>query len=275
VLAGIDAWIAAKPQSAHARVARANYHFATAWRRRGTNYIRNTPPERIQGMIESGTRAIEDAVAALQIDSTHLIAYDIAIGVSQLAGRHDEASRLMQRGLSIHRGSFILYQAFMAMLWPRWGGSEQAMLQLAARAAQDADLNPRLATLRGAVFRSRAYDSTLAGNHTGAVRELNKALGYGYERIYIAARGKEYYRLGAYEYAFNDLRTAVMERSQDADILEFYGRTLIELAPRARAAIRPTILARAVEVLSLAAYLEPDNADARAALARAQQMSRS
>jgi hypothetical protein len=79
LLANIDAWIAAKPRSAHARVARANYHFATAWRRRGRRYIRDTPPENIRAMREYAERAVDDVVAALQLDSTHLEAYTIAM----------------------------------------------------------------------------------------------------------------------------------------------------------------------------------------------------
>ena len=35
LLAHIDAWVAARPSSAHARVARARYRLAEAWRRRG------------------------------------------------------------------------------------------------------------------------------------------------------------------------------------------------------------------------------------------------
>src|SRR5690349_10122220 len=48
LLEHLDAWIAARPRSAHARVARATYHFATAWRRRGKAYIRDTPAENIK-----------------------------------------------------------------------------------------------------------------------------------------------------------------------------------------------------------------------------------
>lgn len=273
VLAGINAWMEAKPRSAHARVAAASHHFATAWRRRGTDYLRNTPPESIQGMIEFATSAIEDAVTALQLDSTHLVAYEIAIGVTRLAGRHEEAARLLGRGLSIHRGSYALHRSFMLMLWPRWGGTEELMVEFGKRASQDAGTNPRLVTLLGAVYENRANDSTLAGNHAGAVRELNKAMAYGPERSYMRARGKAYFRLGAYEYAFNDLRAAMMERSQDTEVLEYYGRTLVELASRARPAIRPTVLARATEVLRLAVYLDPANPRSRAALGRAQQMA--
>ena len=273
IFAGINAWMEAKPRSAHARAAAANHHFATAWRRRGNDYIRNTPPDSIKGMIEYATFAIEDAVAALQLDSTHLVAYGVAIGVTRLAGRHDDAARLLARGLAIHRGSYALHRAFILMLWPRWGGTEELMVEHGKRAAQDASVNPRLVTLLGAVYENRANDSTLAGNYAGAVRELNKALAYGPEHAYLRDRGEAYFRLGAYEYAFNDLRAAMMERSQDAEVLDYYGRTLVELAARARPAIRPTILARATEVLRLAVYLDPANPRSRAALGRAQQMA--
>src|SRR5687768_14974045 len=269
----INAWMEARPRSAHARVAAANHHFATAWRRRGRGTIAATPPETLQVMMEFATHAIEDVVAALQLDSTHLVAYEIAIGVTRLAGRHEDAARLLNRGLTIHRGSYSLRRAFMLMLWPRWGGSEQLMIDLGTQASRDAGYNARLTTLLGAVYENRANDSTLALNHAGAVRELNKAMAYGPEPEYIRDRGIAYFRLNAYEYAFNDLRTAMMERSQDTEVLEYYGRTLVELAGRARPAIRPTILARATEVLRLAVYLDPANTRSRAALGRAQQMA--
>ena len=273
LLANLDAWIAARPRSAHARVARARYHFSAAWRRRGNAYIRDTPPENIRTMEESATLAIRDIVAGLQADSTHLEAYSIGIGVMQLAGGHDGAFQLMARGLSIHPGSYTLPRSFILMLWPRWGGTEQLIVDFANRAVQDSARNPRLVTLLGAVYENRANDSLLAGNEAGAVRELNKALAYGPERIYLARRGRMYFRLGAYEYAFKDLRAAMMERSQDKEILEYYGRTLVELAARSRTAIRPTILARAREVLELAVYLDPSNQRVRNALDRARRMT--
>ena len=273
LLASIDAWIAARPRSAHARVARANYHFATAWRRRGQAYVVDTPAENLAGMREFSEKALVDVNAALERDSTHLIAYQVLIGVTQLFGQHDVASRALVRGVSFHRGSYVLYRGFVAMLWPRWGGSEDVMIKFGDRAAGDAGDNPRLATLRGAVHESRAYDSTLAGNHAGAVRELNKALAFGPELHYLVDRGRAYFRLGAYQYAFNDLRLAVMEQSQNREALEFYGRTLVEIAVAARPAIRPTILDRAIETLTLAAYLEPANAAVKTALDRARELA--
>ncbi len=64
-----------------------------------------------------------------------------------------------------------------------------------------------------------------------------------------------------------------MERSQDRVVLDFYGRTLVILATRAPAALRPTVLARAIEVLALASYLDPANVRVRTALARAREMA--
>ena len=275
LLANLDAWITARPGSAHARVARASYLFDAAWRRRGTAYIADTPEENIRGMVELAQRAILDVVAALQIDSTHLVAYEVAIGVTKLAGSHELATQLLTRGLTVHRGSYALRRAFMTMLWPRWGGSEDAMIAFAEQAARDSAVNPRLATLRGAVYENRANDSSLARNYAGAVRELNKAVAFGPEHTYVRARGEAYFRLGAYEYAFGDLRFALIERSQDRITLEYYGRTLVELAGRARQQIRPTVLARAIEVLELAAYLDPSNTRVRAALTRARDMAAS
>ena len=273
LLESIDAWIAAHPRSAHAYAARAHYHFATAWRRRGNDYIRNTPPENLRGMEEFSRKAIADVTAALERDTTHFGAYEILVGVTQLFGEHRFAYEALQRALKIYRGSYRLHAAFVHMLWPRWGGTEELITSYSDRAAEDASINPRLVTLRGAVHETRANDSSLAGNEAGAVRELNKALAFGPERAYLFRRGRAYFRLGAYEYAFHDLRTVIIEQSQHPEALEYYGRTLIELATRARPAIRPTILARAIESLTLAAYLAPSNTRIAPALARARRMA--
>ena len=273
LLTAIDAWITARPRSAHARVARAQYLFAAAWRRRGTGTIADTPEENLQGMNDFSKRAITDVTGALDRDSTHLVAYEILIDITQLSGQHEVAYQALRRALSMHPGSYRLHSSFLHMLWPRWGGTEQALIDFSQRAAQEERINPRLATLRGAVHENRANDSSLAGNEAGAVREMNKALAFGPERTYLLRRGKAYFRLGAYEYAFNDLRTAVLEQSQSGDALEYYGRTLVELATRARPLIRPVILDRAIENLTLAAYLAPGNTRVTAALARARQLA--
>jgi len=176
-------------------------------------------------------------------------------------------------GAEHHPGSFGLPRSFILSLWPRWGGTESLMTMVAEAAVEDSAVNPRLVTLRGAIYENRANDSSLARNYAGAVRELNKALGFGPERTYLAARGEAYFRLGAYEYAFLDLRKAMMERSQDAEVLDLYGRTLVELASRARMPVRRTILDRATEVLTLGAYIDPSRQTTRAALMRARQMA--
>jgi tetratricopeptide (TPR) repeat protein len=232
ILAGLSEWIAARPRSAHARVARAHYHFATAWRRRGKRYIRDTPQENLRGMMQFAKLAQDDLLGALALDETHLEAYAQAIALMQLAGSHRGALALMAKGSEHHPGSYTLARSFILSLWPRWGGAESLMEMVANAAVEDSAINPRLVTLRGAVFENRANDSSLADNYAGAVRELNKALGFGPERTYLAARGEAYFRLGAYEYAFLDLRKAMMERSQDARVLDLYGRTLVELAAR-------------------------------------------
>jgi len=273
LLESLDAWVAARPRSAHALVARATYHVATARRRRGNAAVRDVPPEGLEAMQEFSKRAIDDLTAAVQRDSTHLVAYETMIGATQLAGARDAATQALTRGLAMHRGSFNLYHAFVLTLWPRWGGSEQAMADFGERAARDSASNPRLVTLRGAVYQSRAYDSTLAGNYAGAVRELNRAVGFGPERTYLRDRGEAYFRLAAYEYAFNDLRAAMIESSQDSEVLSFYGRTLVELAARVSPATRPKVLDRALETLALATYLAPTDAAARAALDRARRMA--
>ncbi len=265
LLAGIDAWIEARPQSADAIVARAAYNLAAAWRARGYKYIRDTPESRLRGMGDRLDLTVRDARAALAIDSTHLIAYDILLEVIQLGGSPEIGVQILQRGLAVHPASYLLRASFMQSLKPRWGGSYELMRAFADASVKDSARNPRMVTLRGEALQEQAFtliaplpeDSLIRPDHRAAIDSLTRALEYGPAQDVFLERGEAYSALGDHVRAFLDYREALILNPQSHQILAAYGNTLVQIAHRTSRPIRGSMLDRAAEALALAVYLDP------------------
>lgn len=265
LLSNINAWIEARPQSADAIVARATYNLAAAWRTRGFKYVKDTPESRMRGMGARLELTVEDARAALAIDSTHLIAYDILLEVIQLGGAHGIGVQILQRGLAVHPASYLLRASFMETLKPRWGGSYELMQAFAEASAKDSARNPRMVTLRGSALQEQAFtlivplpeDSLRPRDPRSAIDSLTRALEYGPAHDVFLDRGEAYSRLGDHVRAFLDYREALILNPQRTEILAAYGNALIQIASRTTRPIRGSMIDRAAEALALAVYLDP------------------
>ena len=265
LLSNINTWIETRPGSADALVARATYNLAAAWRTRGYKYVRDTPESRLRGMGARLELTVEDARAALAIDSTHLIAYDILLEVIQLGGAHGIGVQILQRGLAVHPASYLLRASFMETLKPRWGGSYELMGAFAEASAKDSARNPRMVTLRGSALQEQAFtliaplpeDSLLPRDYRSAIDSLTRALEYGPAHDVFLDRGEAYSRLGDHVRAFLDYRQALILNPQRTEILAAYGNTLVHIASRTTRPIRGSMIDRAAEALALAVYLDP------------------
>lgn len=265
LLANLNAWIAARPRSADAIVARATYNLAAAWRARGYAYIKDTREARLRRMGDKLELTVKDASAALAIDSTHLVAYDLLLEVIQLGGSHEIGVQILQRGLAVHPASYLLRASFMQSLKPRWGGSYELMRVFAEASVKDSARNPRMVTLRGEALQEQAYtlitplpeDSLLRPDHRAAIDSLTRALEYGPAQDVFLDRGEAYLALGDHVRAFLDYREALILNPQSAEILAAYGNTLLQIAHRTSRPIRGSMLDRAAEALALAVYLAP------------------
>lgn len=219
----LNAWVAASPASSHALAARATYLLARAWQRRGTNYIRETTGAAIRAMNELAAQSAQDAMAALQRDSTNLVGYGELIDVLQLSGDTEGASGVYQAGQRHFRGSYYLADTFMNLLEPRWGGSFEQMDRFASQVASDSGFNPRLATLLGSSEAERARQADGDEDYTGMLAHINNAFQYGPEIDYYLTRGDAYNHLGNYGRAIEDINTALSVTPQNPRALQLHG----------------------------------------------------
>lgn len=137
------AWRAAAPKSAFARVALGHVLAGRGWNARGTDYAQKTPAENLKRMSGYFVEAAKEYTVALEGTSRLLPACEglMAIGRQSSDELQTHAS---ERCLYIDPTSYYVVDELMNAAEPRWGGSEEAMKNVAAYAQEKAAVNPVL-----------------------------------------------------------------------------------------------------------------------------------
>ncbi|MGP4846054.1 hypothetical protein ACTXGQ_18130 [Marinobacter sp. 1Y8] len=140
----MDAWIAAKPTSASARLLRANYLMHQGLRSRGEAFISQTSPEQLEGMRQyfRESRADLETVKALAPQSAY--PYAIGLEMAMRSGGKTPADKTFQAGIERDPKLVWLYATNLMRLAPKWGGSEQARDAFVRSIRQQYDQYPRL-----------------------------------------------------------------------------------------------------------------------------------
>lgn len=178
----LDQWVGNHPQSFPARMARAlyNYQMARAWR--GRAYIGRTHPARLDLMEEYLKKASRDLEAAVTLTQKPLLAYGVMIGMARYIGAREVARDLLDRAAKTDQYATGPYMAYAMLLLPRWGGSYDALANLAREAG--AVSHPKmtwLAAYIGSVAMADKADRLWSdGDLTGAMR--------GYQEAVLASR---------------------------------------------------------------------------------------
>lgn len=126
-----DKWVAAFPRSYSARLARGAHFFAMGKAWRGHGSIQSTHPARIELMNDYLRRADKDLRDALALTDKPIHAYQRLIEIARYIGARDAAYEYLVRAAKTDPYATGPYQAFAALLRPRWGGSYEAMAALA------------------------------------------------------------------------------------------------------------------------------------------------
>lgn len=258
----MDEWVARHPRSAHARLARSGHHAARAWKARGTDWIGGTTEEQIRGMRAAAAVAAEDLRAGQQLEPTHFVGFTMRIDLMRMAGTAPEARAALDAGLRQYPASYLIRDAYMAELEPRWGGSLGEMRRFGRESARLKAQNPRLAALEGAVHAYQAAQHARSDRYADAIREYDRAIAFGPEADFLRGRGRTWLRAGDFVRAHADLEAALQQRPHGPEGLELHGRALYGIARQLPPAIQLTALRRAEADFRLLAQVEPGSAEA-------------
>ena len=213
------------------------------------------------------TRALSDLDSALRRAPCSVVAYEGYMDIAPYAGDTGMSRDAMDQALLIQPYSFLAREGHMLNLRPRWGGSYEAMEELAQGADSLVNRNPRLRSLHGFVAYDQA-DLAIRSKDTPRALELyEQALSFGDLWRFRLKRGQLYHWIGREEDALADLQHAQVQRPQHAELLDRLASTKYELGRRADGPEAHRLFYETYGDESLAVLLDPAEEDYQESMA--------
>jgi len=254
---GLDAWIAATPDSFAPWVARGAHRFALGFAERGEKFAAETDPDNFKGMEEAFALAFDDFEHAIRLKPRLMPARCDEIHIAYVGSRHKaELSAMFQRAFEICPGCFVQRATQQIALEPRWGGGYATMA--AAAKAADRRLNPRFDQLPGYAMIDRAKVLARDHDYKGALAFAQTAVALGDNADFLLSLAQNLSSLDDTAGSLKAISRALELRPQRTDLLLF--RTYLY----ARSEIRN--YEAAYGDLLLVLRLDPANPDARGRL---------
>ncbi|GGY31451.1 hypothetical protein GCM10011297_00180 [Bacterioplanes sanyensis] len=221
----LAAWIRHSPAHYQPYLARLHSLYHQAFAARGHATSAETSSQQMQRMEHWLTLAEPDIERILQRNPQALPAYTAGVWIYKLMGRDDDSQALFQRGVARLPASEALYRRYLRTLRPRWGGSYQAMLNLAQQANEQAHLNPRLELVAGEIVADMMNRQLLDRQYRQALQASSET---GFEEhLILRYTGRAHHHLGQYDQAVDWL-----QRSVDANPYDNVSRRYLAQAHR-------------------------------------------
>ena len=215
-------WIAAKPRSHRALIARGMYRRNLGWVFRGDAVYSRLPKRRIDQMIRLFKVAEQDMNAALALKPDSGVSYGYLIEMQIAAGSVNKRDRLLRVGLKADPNSRAIRRNYFFGLLPWWGVGRSsvndpnypvalpdALRRFAATVERDAARRPDLQPLRGYLDYTAAEILHREARFQEAAEYYNRALSSGELATFHDKAGQNYYRLQRYDDAIASFNRAL------------------------------------------------------------------
>ena len=219
----LTGWIAQKPDSHVAYLARAQHYTRVGWARRGTLYFRDTPEKQIDGMIYNFKKAISDLNQALTLNPRSEPAICNMMDILMAVSARDQIRALRDKALEINPLSLSVRSCYMSSILPRWGGSIPQMSKEIEEARAYYDQNPALRILEGRIAADLGDQALFAGNYGRAVELYTEALKHGSHHFLLRQRAEAHMRGGNFVLALKDLDGSIAARPNNSPALYLRG----------------------------------------------------
>ena len=143
----LDAWKRDSPGSAFAFAASGTAYVSMAVEARGTGYMRDTPDSQVRAMDALLAQADTDLRRAIALDPKVTPSYAALIHAGGLGQGRDYVDAAIRDALAAVPDDYSTYSMALWTRQPKWGGSLEAMNQLAAQAQAQAPENPLMKML--------------------------------------------------------------------------------------------------------------------------------
>lgn len=223
----LSMWVAASPDSPHARIARAMQYQALGWRARGHEYLKNTSDSSRAQFRRWLERAQPDVEAAVRLDPSNVQGRLRMASVHRGLGDRDAMGADFEAAVRLSPASAVVWEQFMEAMRPRWYGSLDAMRVVAQLSQEMAPRNPRLRALRGYPYWEQGEVLIDKGDTARALAKYDTALTFGDAKPFRMSRANIYFRREQYDLALDDLICAAAITPAAPEVLALKGMAVI------------------------------------------------
>jgi tetratricopeptide (TPR) repeat protein len=208
----LDAWVERNPASYAARAGRASFFVFQGLEARGTEFIGDTPPEKIGLMRAYFEKARSDAERSLSMTPKPYISRRTLMTVARVLGRRKDAAVHYVEAIRMAPDSVGTRLDHMAGLEPRWGGSYAEMEKFVAESRTQLKTTAAADRIAAAVPAYRAQDAARARDFDVALRHYNEAVALDPDAAPACGRAYVLSELKRFDEALADAKRALSTR---------------------------------------------------------------
>jgi tetratricopeptide (TPR) repeat protein len=151
--AHLAAWVAQNQNDAMPLLVRAAFLQNKAALERGSNFVSETPADRMAAYGNLIERSRADVEASIRLDGGNPYSFQLWLKILRGQGFSDEMVHAFEASIAKYPGYYPLYPAMLVVLQPKWGGSTEAMYAFVDRYAGEAPKGSPLKLLHVALYR--------------------------------------------------------------------------------------------------------------------------
>lgn len=190
----------------------AKYYITKGWKKRGTDFARNTTASQFKGMNEEFAKALPYLYKSIKLNPNLMPAYCELIKIfnASTLGNPKDEDYMIDRAIKQFPWSFIIRKTASVAKRPRWGGSYEEMEEIAQDGMRYLDNNPNMPILYGQIYFDQATYLQDQNKYEEAKAAYLKSLSFGdYFRGYYQIALLEYYDLKNYNNAMTFVNRAI------------------------------------------------------------------
>lgn len=217
----INEWLSISAGDYLPYLVRAWYYYDLAWSWRGHLSKEKTSNERLVKMQNYLRLASDDLSHAIEIKPRLSVADSLAIKLLMLLDGREYMKPALQEALQLNPDSLLVRASYMWTLKPEWGGKPETLLDYIAEVRKSSEEHPQLKQLLG--YSDYIFAASLARQKRfeEAAEHFDFAIQHGADHLIYRDRGINYYRMGDYSQALENLNQSLELWPQAAETLRW------------------------------------------------------
>ncbi len=217
----INDWVTGSPGDYIPHLVRAWSYYDLAWSWRGHRLRQDTSAERLEKMQAYLRLAADDLSKAIELKPRLPAADALAIKILMLLDGRQYMRTTLEESLRLNPDSVQVRSSYLWTLRPEWGGRAETLVDYVNEVKKAAGIYPQLQPLLG--YSDYIFAAALARKkqYQQAAEHFDFAVQRGADHLIYRDRGINYYRLGKFELALENLDESLRLWPQASETLRW------------------------------------------------------